>query len=178
MNRGSNVHYLLVRALEAHDLSIEDIQPVYLSPDEMLKGLNTGTVDAGMIWDPLLSAEQIQNGMRVLIDGDGLVANHQFYLASASFVHQHPAVIDIQLEELRHAGEYAAKHAHEMARIMSSEIRVEVQALEVALGRLTYGAKQLDENVVNEQQEIADTFHALGILRSEISVRKAVWPPT
>ena len=37
------------------------------------------------------------------------------------------------------------------------------------------GAKQLDENVVNEQLGIADTFHALRILRSELSVREAVW---
>jgi ABC-type nitrate/sulfonate/bicarbonate transport system substrate-binding protein len=78
-------------------------------------------------------------------------------------------------EELRHAGEYAAKHAAEMARVMSSEISIEPRVLEVALGHLTYGAKPIDEDVVNEQQEIADTFHSLGLLSSEISVRRAIW---
>src|SRR5215212_1380280 len=30
LNKGSNVHYLLVRALEAHGLAIRDVAPVYL----------------------------------------------------------------------------------------------------------------------------------------------------
>jgi sulfonate transport system substrate-binding protein len=166
---------MLVRVLEARGLSIDDIKPVYLSPSALLKGLNSGNVDAGMIWDPLLSAAQIQSGMRMLVDGNGLVANHQFYLASAAFARDNPDVIDVLLKELRHAGEYAAKNAAEMARIMAPEIRVEAQALEVALARLTYGAKPLDENVINGQQKIANMFHALGILHSEISVRQAVW---
>ena len=32
LNRGSNVHYLLVRALAAANLKYTDIQPVYLAP--------------------------------------------------------------------------------------------------------------------------------------------------
>lgn len=175
LNRGSNVHYLLVRALAAHDLSIDDIKPVYLPPNELLETLNSGNADAGLIWDPLLSAAQIQNGMRVLIDGDGLVANRQFYVASVPFVRENPAAVRILLEELRHAGEYAANHANEMALLMASEVSIEPRALEAAFGRLTYGAKAIDEGIIREQQEIADTFHALGILRSSISVREAAW---
>src|SRR5215208_424791 len=32
LNKGSNVHYLLVRALEASGLSVRDVEPVYLPP--------------------------------------------------------------------------------------------------------------------------------------------------
>jgi aliphatic sulfonates family ABC transporter substrate-binding protein len=175
LNRGSNVHYLLVRILEAHGLSIDDIDPVYLPPNELLKGLSAGTIDAGMVWDPLLPAAQFRSGVRVLVDGVGLVANRQFYLASASFARANPGAIDIMLDELQAVGEYTARHKVEMARLMSAEISIDVEALEVALGRLTFGVKPLDECVVDEQQEIADTLHAAGILQRPISVLEAVW---
>jgi sulfonate transport system substrate-binding protein len=47
--------------------------------------------------------------------------------------------------------------------------------LEVALGRLGYGVRPLDEGVVAEQQKIADTFHALGLVPKPVEVRQAVW---
>jgi aliphatic sulfonates family ABC transporter substrate-binding protein len=176
LNRGSNVHYLLVRILDAHGLSIDDIDPVFLPPNELLSGLRTGAIDAGMVWDPLLPAAQFQGGARVLVDGVGLVANRQFYLAGAAFAREQPGAIEILMDELQAVGEYAAQHRLEMARLMAAEISIDVEALEVALGRLTFGAKPLNEGVIGEQQEIADTLHAAGILQRSISVREAVWP--
>ena len=51
----------------------------------------------------------------------------------------------------------------------SAEIGVDDEAPEIALGRLTFGAKLLDEGVVDEQQEISYTLHAAGSLRRSIS---------
>ena len=34
LNKGSNVHYLLLKVLEANHLSLSDIQPVYLPPSD------------------------------------------------------------------------------------------------------------------------------------------------
>ena len=34
LNKGSNVHYLLLKVLEANNLSLSDIQPVYLPPSD------------------------------------------------------------------------------------------------------------------------------------------------
>ena len=52
---------------------------------------------------------------------------------------------------------------------------IPTQVLEVALGRMGYGVKPLDEAVAAEQQRIADTFLALGLLPKPIEVRQAVW---
>lgn len=175
LNKGSNVHYLLVRVLEVHGLSIEDIELIYLPPNELLKSLKEARIDAGIVWDPFLPAAQIQGDARVIVDGEGLVANRQFYLASSALASKTPDAIEVLLDELRMAGEHTTNHTAEMARLMSTEISIEVQAMEVALGRSTYGAKPLDESVADEQQEIADTFHTLGILKKPISVREAVW---
>ena len=75
------------------------------------------------------------------------------------------------MDELQAVGEYATRHRLEMARLISAEISIDVEALEVALRRRAFGARPLDE-----QQGIADTQHAVGLLQRPISVREAVWP--
>ena len=73
LNKGSNVHYLLVRALEAAGLSLADIEPVYLPPADARAAFERGAVDAWVIWDPFLAAAQAATGARTLADGTGLV---------------------------------------------------------------------------------------------------------
>ncbi len=175
LHKGSNVHYFLLRALQAHGLSFDDIRPVHMRPTDALEFLLDGGVDAWAIWDPLLSSAQIRGDTRVLVDGNGLVPNHQFYLTNQSFADRDPEAVAILLDELGKAGEYAALHAAEAARSMTRAFGIEAPALELAFSRLTYGAKPLDDRTVRQQQGVADSFHALGMLRSSISVREAVW---
>ena len=39
MTKGSNVHYLLVKALEKAGLKYKDITPVFLAPADALRGV-------------------------------------------------------------------------------------------------------------------------------------------
>ncbi|WP_164214178.1 ABC transporter substrate-binding protein, partial [Stenotrophomonas maltophilia] len=56
LNKGSNVHYLLLKVLEANHLSLSDIQPVYLPPSDARAAFEKGAVDAWVIWDPFFAA--------------------------------------------------------------------------------------------------------------------------
>ncbi|PTT82082.1 sulfonate ABC transporter substrate-binding protein, partial [Pelomonas sp. HMWF004] len=51
LNKGSNVHYLLVKALEQAGLKYTDIQPVFLPPADARAAFERGAVDAWVIWD-------------------------------------------------------------------------------------------------------------------------------
>lgn len=96
LNRWSNVHYLLVRALELQGLTIRDIRPVYLPPSfALLHELHQGSIDAWAIWDPLLTAARHSHRVRVLIDGHGLVENHQFYLSRKVFAFNNPHILEL-----------------------------------------------------------------------------------
>ncbi len=107
LNKGSNVHYLLVRALEDAGLKYSDIQPVYLPPADARAAFERGSVDAWVIWDPYQAAAEQQLQARTLRDGEGLVDNHQFYLATRDFATRHPAVIGTLIEQVREVGQWA-----------------------------------------------------------------------
>ncbi len=78
LNKGSNVHYLLVKLLEKAGLSYKVVEVVCLAPADARAAFERGSGDAWAIWDPFLAAAEKQLGARVLADGKGVVSNHQF----------------------------------------------------------------------------------------------------
>jgi sulfonate transport system substrate-binding protein len=56
LNKGSNVHYLLVRALERARLKYSEIEPIYLAPADARAAFERSAVDAWVIWDPFRAA--------------------------------------------------------------------------------------------------------------------------
>src|ERR1700743_419709 len=99
-NKGSNVHYLLVKALEKAGLKYTDIQPVFLAPADALAAFTRGSVDAWVIWDPDEAAAEASTGARILADGADLVANYQFYFSSKKFLTENGKAVDVVLEAL------------------------------------------------------------------------------
>jgi sulfonate transport system substrate-binding protein len=79
LNKGSNVHFLLVQALATANLTPADINSVFLAPADGRAAFESGSVDAWAIWDPFLAAAQAQTGGKVLVDGTNLAPNVQFY---------------------------------------------------------------------------------------------------
>lgn len=55
LNKGSNVHWLLLQILEDAGLGLNDVRVVYTPPKYPLTASDYLAVDAWMMWDPLLS---------------------------------------------------------------------------------------------------------------------------
>lgn len=176
LNKGSNVHFLLVKALEKAGIAYADIQPVYLPPADARAAFERGAVDAWVIWDPFLAAAEKQLGARVLIDGNGLVANHQFYLASRSYAEQNPALVRIVLDELGKVDAWGRTHPQDVTRILSAQTGLPADVVALAAQRYAYGVKPVTPAVLAAQQKIADAFHALKLIPKPIVVRDAQPP--
>ncbi len=177
LNKGSNVHYLLVRALEDAGLSIKDITPVYLPPADARAAFERGSVDAWVIWDPFQAAAEQQLSARTLRDGSGLVDNHQFYLASGSYAQQHPQVVGALIEEIRAVGEDSKADPAKVTAQVAPLIGLSPEITHKAVTRQGYGAQPLTPAVVEAQQKIADTFADLKLIPKRLSIKDVVWMP-
>jgi sulfonate transport system substrate-binding protein len=174
LNKGSNVHYLLVKVLEKAGVKYSEIAPVFLAPADARAAFERGSVDGWVIWDPFLAAAEAATGARTLIDGTGVVANHQFYLSSRNFVNASPQVLDTVLAELREVDTWAKNDIKVVAEQLSPSIGIPVPVLEVALKRQSYGIQPIAAAVIEEQQKIADTFYQLGLLPKQIKISDVV----
>ncbi|CAO4177945.1 Aliphatic sulfonates family ABC transporter periplsmic ligand-binding protein [Methylorubrum aminovorans] len=177
LNKGSNVHYLLVRAIEAAGLTLADITPVYLAPADARAAFERGAVDAWVIWDPYFAAAEAGGNARVLADGTGLVPNHQFYLSSKSFAAENGAALDAIVAAVAEVDAWAKDNTDAVAKELSPSVGIPAPILAVALKRQTYGIRPLDEAVTREQQHIADTFHGLKLVPKTVDIAGAVRKP-
>jgi sulfonate transport system substrate-binding protein len=173
LNKGSNVHYLLVRALEQAGVRYPDIRPVFLPPADARAAFERGSVDAWAIWDPFLAAAQGQPGARVLADGTGIVKNHQFYLASRPYAQAHADVVDAILDEIRKVDDWGRSNPHEVATFLAPQVGLDVAIAEAAARRYSFGAAPVSDAVIAEQQKIADVFSDLKLIPAPIRVQDA-----
>jgi sulfonate transport system substrate-binding protein len=177
LNKGSNVHYLLVRAIEKAGLQYSDITPVYLPPADARAAFERGSVDAWVIWDPFLAAAEKQLGARVLADGTGLVSNHQFYLASRPYADRHPDIVQLLIEELARVDEWGLANPKEAAAVLSAQTGLDAATVDLAVERYAYGVKPVTPAVIQEQQRIADAFVKLKLIPRPLRVADIVWQP-
>ncbi|WP_219836042.1 sulfonate ABC transporter substrate-binding protein [Paenibacillus sp. R14(2021)] len=173
LNKGSNVHYLLVKALEKAGLSYGDITTVFLPPGDARVAFEKGDVDAWVIWDPFLAAAQTATGAKLLADGKELVANQEFYLASRSFASANKPIVEAFLGELTKVDDWAAANQQEVAKQLSPQLGIDIPSLELAAGRRPYGVVAIDDAVIEAQQRIADTFFDLKLIPKAIQVKDA-----
>ncbi len=170
LNKGSNVHYLLVKALEKAGVKYSEIETVFLAPADARAAFERGAVDAWVIWDPFQAAAEAATGARTLADGTGIVSNYQFYFASKKFLESDSKVVDLVLAQLSEVDDWAKGDIHAVAEQLAPSIGLSVPVVETALKRQAYGIKPITASVIADQQQVADAFLALRLLPNPIKI--------
>lgn len=178
LNKGSNVHFLLVEALKEAGLNYSDIQAVYLPPADARAAFVRGSVDAWVIWDPFLAAAEDQLETRKLRDGEGLVQNYQFYLATAPYAENNPKVIATLIDEINKVGQQIKSDYPAAAEQVAPVLGLSETVTQNSLQRQQYGAAFISPEVVQAQQKIADSFTELKLIPKALNVSEVIWLPS
>jgi len=148
LNRGANVHYLLIRALEEAGISYESVEVVYLTPHEARGAFERGEVDAWAIWAPLLKELVRSGSARVLRDASGLADNAVLYIADPVLALREPELVELFFGQLAAVAASLAPH------------RV---------------PRRVDESVLAGQQAVADAFHRHRLIHRAVRVTDSPW---
>lgn len=173
--KGSNTNYLVVAALEKAGLKFSDIEPVHLPPADARVAFEGRQVDAWAVWDPFLAVAESAAGARIITDATGLAPNRGYYLAAKSFVDQHPEQLKALLEGVKQVSDWASKNSADVAKFLAPELKIDPAPLEKAEQRREHGVLTITDQVVNDQQKIADTFQKIGLIPKSVNVKDVVW---
>lgn len=175
VTKGSNAHYLLVKALEHGKVGYNEIQQAYLVPADARAAFANGSVDAWSIWDPYLAAAERQLGARALTNGEGLVRNVEYYVARRSFATEHADVVHAVLAELQQLDGWAEHNVAAVAAQLAPLTGLDTGTLELALGRTGYGVLPVDAGRFAYQQQIADALYEIKLIPKKLAVTDARW---
>ena len=174
LNKGSNVHYLLLKLLEANHLTFNDIQVVYLPPADARAAFEKGAVDAWVIWDPFLSAAEHQLHARTLANGENLVKNYQFYLADRQFAQAHPKVVQAVVNELNLTTQWVSKNQDDAAKLLEAKTGLGLDVLKTSISRLGDNVTLITPEVAKEQQQVADAFYNEKLIPNKLNIESAI----
>ncbi|MCL6245683.1 sulfonate ABC transporter substrate-binding protein [Acinetobacter sp. ANC 7200] len=174
LNKGSNVHYLLLKLLEANQLKFSDLNVVYLPPADARAAFEKGAVDAWVIWDPFLSAAEHQLNARTIANGENLVKNYQFYLADRKFAQENPKVLQAVVNELNLTTQWVSKNQDEAAKLLEGKTGLGLDVLKTSISRLGNQVTPITAQVAQEQQQVADAFYNEKLIPNKLNIESAI----
>jgi sulfonate transport system substrate-binding protein len=173
LNKGSNVHWLLVRLLEANKMTLRDITVKYLKPAEGRPAFDSGQVDAWVIWDPYFALAE-QPGVRVLADATGLASNREYVLAAPDAVARRSDDVRAFLERYREVTDWGIANPQERARVLAPELKIPEDVTSRALDRSAKPLAPVSPAIGDELQAITDSFVALDLIPGPVDIRSRV----
>lgn len=174
LNKGSNVHYLLLKLLQANHLSLSEIHVVYLPPADARAAFEKGAVDAWVIWDPFFASAEQQLHARVLATGQNLVSNHQFYLSDRNFAQNNPQVLNTLVTELNKTTDWVKTHQDDAAKLLEKQTGLDLNILKTSISRMGFGVTPITAQVAQEQQNVADAFYQEKLIPQQIHIQDAI----
>lgn len=176
--RGSSAHNLTVAALEKAGISFTEITPIQLAPADAAAAFTRGSVDAWTIWDPYYAIAEVQAGVRILAKSKEIAPQNSFYLSSRSYVQSNAPVVSAVISELAKVAAWSDVHRDEVAQLLSDGTGVPLDAMQRAVGRTGFTIGPVTDDIVQQQQQVADRFHRLGLIPVHVNVAEITWRPT
>ncbi|MFF3504269.1 NrtA/SsuA/CpmA family ABC transporter substrate-binding protein [Streptomyces sp. NPDC003247] len=94
VNQGGTGEYLLLKALAEEGIAADEVERVYLRPDQTAAVFNAGKVDAWAVWATYSVAELGTGKAHFLADGQAIGSdNYSLTAVRAAFAEQHPDVV-------------------------------------------------------------------------------------
>ncbi len=177
LNKGSNVHYFLVKLLEKHGLRYSDVNVVFLPPSDARAAFEKGSVEAWAIWDPFLASAEKTLDARLLADATGVVGNRAYYFSSLPYADKNPDVLRIVIEEINKIDIWAKLNRDLLAAEFAQLFGIPKPVFDLSTSRAEYGTGPVTPEILAEQQKIADTFFELKLIPRRIQIKDVVRSP-
>ncbi len=173
--KGSSAHNLLITALESENIAWSDINPIYLAPADAASAFARGAIDAWSIWDPFYAIAELKQKARPLPINAKATIQNSFFLVNRDFLDRHADTVGQINEEIARATAWATEHRSDTAALFSEASGVDIAAQQRAVARAEFGFGPMTDQVIEQQQAVADRFQRLGLIPAPIHVRDAVW---
>jgi sulfonate transport system substrate-binding protein len=166
VGKGTSAHGQLLYSLRAAGLTLDDVDLTYLAPADAYGAFRQGDVDAWAVWDPYTAQAELDDGARVLADGEGTANGFGFQVASNAALAEpaRSAAVGDLLARIAAAQTYSDTHREERAAVWSQETKLPIAVTRRAAERGPDLPVPLDDGVVASQQQLADAFTEAGVI--------------
>ncbi len=160
--KGSYAHHLVVLALKNAGLTTDDIQLLNMTPADIGTALAKGDVDAGAVWEPLLT--QLEDK-----DGTGIKKGLLVIVANDNFAVKNPELVKIFLKVYQRSSEFIKANPQEAAELIADEVKLAPDQLVKVLAKFDFepGIRADDIAELKVSEEFMRTA---GIIKTRVDI--------
>ena len=169
VTKGSFAQHLLVLVLEKAGLNFDDIELINMPPADIPVAIMSGTIDAGVTWEPYITRYENEKAIRVLVDGSGLKKGVQPIIASSDAIKNKRALIEAFLRAYARGADFLRAHPKEAAMLASRESNLSPDLLEKVFAKQDFAPALTDDDVA-EFKKTEAYMRAIGLLKKPVDV--------
>ena len=167
--KGSYAHHLLALVLEGAHLGFGDVELVNLTHADIGAALQKGDIDAGAIWEPLLTRLEGEGSVRVLQDGTGIKKGALVIIATNAFAAKNPELVRAFLRSYRRGHEFIQAHPEEAAELISREVKLTPQQLGKVIAKADFDPA-LHPDDIQELKRSEQFMRTVGITKTAVDI--------
>jgi sulfonate transport system substrate-binding protein len=172
-NKGSVGHHLLLAALQRANIPFDQVTIRFLLPAEAKAALEGGSVDAWSTWDPYVSIAEVQDHMRVVIDGTGLPITDGVFVASTVALGAKRGLLADFVARQARAQRWALDHQPAYAKLYATLTGLSPETAAQIVRHMNYQILPIDQATIGEHQEVADLYLKAGVIPQRVDVTHA-----
>lgn len=170
---GSYAQHLLALLLSKEGLSLDDVQSVNLGAGDSPAALESGEVDAIVIWEQYISQLTSEGKAKVLADGTGVKRGNMVTYFTTDYAEQHPDVVKAYIKALNRADEQLKKDPSGCAKAIASDFGIDETLMEQIIGNFTY-LTALTPDDIAEITAVKDFSLQSGIIQSDVDMNSFI----
>ena len=167
--KGSFAHHLVVLVLQAAHLGLDDVQLINLTHADVAVALEKGDIDAGGIWEPLLTKLESEGKIRVLQDGTGIKKGALVITARNAFASRNPELVQTFLRLYKRGEELVRDHPEEAAELISRDVKLPPERLRTVLAKSDFDPA-LHPDDVEELKRSEAFMRSVGITKTAVDI--------
>jgi sulfonate transport system substrate-binding protein len=129
VTKGSYAQHLLALVLQKGGLTLSDIELVNLPNADIVPALLAGAVDAGAVWEPVISRFTAQKAIKVLADGTGIKKGVLLIVGTSDFVARKPDQTRALLRAYARGADYIRANPKEAAELVAEDTKLPADLL-------------------------------------------------
>jgi sulfonate transport system substrate-binding protein len=169
VTKGSYAQHLLALVLEKGGLTFNDIELVNLPNAEVIPAIVSGAIDAGAVWEPVISKFEAQKTIRVLADGTGLKKGVLVIIAANDFLKKKPDQAKALLRAYARAADYIKSNPKEAAELVAADTNLPADLLVQVFAKFDY-SPVIRADDANEIKNAEAYLRGIGILKAPVDV--------
>jgi sulfonate transport system substrate-binding protein len=171
--KGSYAHHLLVLVLNSAGLTLKDIEFINLPHPDIATALTNGEVDAGVVWEPLITRLVDNGAARVLADGVGIKQGEIYIFTTQAFASKNGDVLATFLKTFERGREFIRDHPDEAVVLVAKNVVLPVEQLGKVLAKGEYDPA-IRQKSIEELKKTEKFLRETGVIKNPVDVEAFV----